>query len=1201
MVHSHVSPRVLTHGLQHVSHFPCEEEVTLMSCGVGEDGFLSLHRSGRVRFYTADGYLREPPARSTVPYEGVAFTQIPGRLVGWGPGEKLTLLDTKFTPVVHAQETLDIRVCQMLEGSRELVTAGAGNVCVWSVGHMVMVCHVQVVDGFERECVFTQLALVPATAQKAPRALAVCGRSVTVVDLREGCVLEHKTNLHRREITALVYCPLQDVVVTASKDVTMRVWGSDWELLTAFVGHTAVVTSLLLCPISGLLLSASLDSTLRYWSLQTGDQVRILTPPIGYAPAILVGGPSSMSTFFTFSKSGVDFWTFNSLYDLHCKLSGDSAISRVREIRAPSSGPHYPARVVCVHGDSDITLMAAGTGAVLTAFRTRERVRCADYCLYKEVLMVLTDEGSVIKASTLTNPVTRVDTWTNRESGQGEACCMALYSHIADEETALEEWKELQEERGEKPRVRKQLEEGKNRFLVILGHHSGCVSVMQMHSGRVQYKLTAHNGQDITSIQAYPESDYVLTAGADNSVLLWRVFPYTQDCLSVQTSVFCAQTPVCMSLLDSLLAVGLQHQHSATYSLVQLDLHTHTPTHTRCDHPPEHDHSGAITGLCVCPNLHVFASCSQDGTLRLWDEENRLLRTLELNAEPECVQFSGQGGELLLGIRGDVYRIHCTHLLPPEFQTLLLCNEDLYDPVPDLPIACTISKSCKQRGESSHITEAEFPEKQDQTKDPMLECLLERNRDLSSLQSGDTHSRRKLKSTPHTRREAFNRYIQLLYNPALQISIPDEDPFDLHAALSPPKPPQLRPLTPPTLREGFFPNWSLARKPDATHTQEGVPSRPPTASLGFVPNSVLVGQIWPDEVLQNAVPSTPWTLRDEHTHRFEKRKEDTKDQCLYQEDDDEFSMNSIIHLIGTSPETKSPTPPPRVTPPPEEPSPEKPKYTLKPLKPHPPIKINKPLTPPKPAPPTAVHTPTPPLPHFLKQFLQEGWFHCMYPDPGCIPESLTLTEFCAQLLDFLKRCVMDQKLCVLKAIITLHTHNSLNNTHTITHSLLDSLRTCLHKDMSDMEQRFAVELLNFLVCVNPHSYDITVEILLLLADKELRLQGVAVCMLQALGVDEAQQWLRPQLESWDLEAHEHAEPRRCLRELAHHWLNSWTAKYKIHKSAGKKSALFSLVISPSDVLRYFCWVQKEAQVKPAAEARGRRDTVLLGTQPYREI
>ncbi|XP_047671539.1 WD repeat-containing protein 97 isoform X2 [Tachysurus fulvidraco] len=716
---------------------------------------------------------------------------------------------------------------------------------------------------------------------------------------------------------------------------------------------------------------------------------------------------------------------------------------------------------------------------------------------------------------------------------------MALYSHIADEETALEEWMELQQERGEKPRARKQLDQGKNRFLVMLGLHTGHVSVLQMHSGHVQYKVSAHNGQNITSIQAYPDSNCLLTAGEDNSVLLWRVFPYTEDCLSVQTRVFCAHTPVCVSLLDSLLAIGIQQQHSATYSLVQIDLHTHT----RSDHPPEHDHFSAITGLCVCPNLRVFASCSLDGTLRLWDEENRLLRALELNAEPECVQFSGRGGELLLGIRGDVYRIHCTPLLPPEFQTQLLFNEDLYELVPDQPIACTISKSCEERE-----AEEEYLEKQDQTKDPDLECLREQNRDLCSLQNGNTHSRRKPRSTTHSRREAFNRYIQLLYTPPLQISIPDEDPFDLHAALFPPKPPELRPLTPPTLREGFFPNWSLAKKPDSTHImQEGVPSRPVTASLGFVPNSVLVGQIWPEEVLENAIPSRPWTLREhtQDTEQEEKRKADDV-LCLDEDEDedDDFNMNSVLHLIETSPEPESPTPPPPVTPPPESQSAEKPKYTLK-----------------------------------------------------CIPESLSLTEFCAQLLDFLKRCIMDQKMCVLKAIITLHTHNSLN-THTITLSLLDSLHTCLHKNMSDMEQRFVIELLNFLVFVNPYSYDITVEILLLLADRELRLQGVAVCMLQALGVDDAQQWLHPQLEFLGREAQKHTEPLRRLRELVRHWLDSWTEKYKIFKSSGKKSALSSLV-SPSDVLRYFCWVQKEAKDKPPSESQGRKDTVVQETHTYR--
>lgn len=59
--------------------------------------------------------------------------------------------------------------------------------------------------------------------------------------------------------------------------------------------------------------------------------------------------------------------------------------------------------------------------------------------------------------------------------------------------------------------------------------------------------------------------------------------------------------------------------------------------------------------------------------------------------------------------------------------------------------------------------------------------------------------------------------------------------------------------------------------------QEGVPSRPATASLGFVPNSVLVGQIWPEEVLENAVPSSPWTLREQHTQDTDQEEEVSDD------------------------------------------------------------------------------------------------------------------------------------------------------------------------------------------------------------------------------------------------------------------------------------------------------------------------------------
>lgn len=34
-----------------------------------------------------------------------------------------------------------------------------------------------------------------------------------------------------------------------------------------------------------------------------------------------------------------------------------------------------------------------------------------------------------------------------------------------------------------------------------------------------------------------------------------------------------------------------------------------------------------FSGLCACHQLNVFASSSQDGTVQIWDKENRLLRS----------------------------------------------------------------------------------------------------------------------------------------------------------------------------------------------------------------------------------------------------------------------------------------------------------------------------------------------------------------------------------------------------------------------------------------------------------------------------------------------------------------------------------------------------------------------------------------------
>lgn len=70
----------------------------------------------------------------------------------------------------------------------------------------------------------------------------------------------------------------------------------------------------------------------------------------------------------------------------------------------------------------------------------------------------------------------------------------------------------------------------------------------------------------------------------------------------------------------------------------------------------------------MLPHLKVFVSSSLDKKGQMWDEENRLLRTLQLNAVPERLAYSVFGGDVFLGIREGLYVMSCTKFLPPNYQ-----------------------------------------------------------------------------------------------------------------------------------------------------------------------------------------------------------------------------------------------------------------------------------------------------------------------------------------------------------------------------------------------------------------------------------------------------------------------------------------------------------------------------------------------------
>lgn len=191
---------VITHGLQHLRHVPCDRPPRHMTCGDRVDGFISLHgdsnnSSSSACFYHTDGSVDEAsPTCHGIPYMGLTSTQSPGRVVGWGPGAVLHLLDGQLRPLAQATGPLDVRTCVAIDNPIEVVTAGEGNVCLWCLMHMVS--QVQVVKGLEEQ-VISQLALAPRDSKYGHRAFAVYGSTVIVIDLKKGIILERK-NLHLR-------------------------------------------------------------------------------------------------------------------------------------------------------------------------------------------------------------------------------------------------------------------------------------------------------------------------------------------------------------------------------------------------------------------------------------------------------------------------------------------------------------------------------------------------------------------------------------------------------------------------------------------------------------------------------------------------------------------------------------------------------------------------------------------------------------------------------------------------------------------------------------------------------------------------------------------------------------------------------------------------------------------------------------------
>ncbi|CAK7289726.1 WD repeat-containing protein 97 [Vulpes lagopus] len=783
----------LTHGLELLRHLKVAAEL----CWVAQDPvgrrFVVLDGAGYLHLHRENGWAYE---KLQAPAVLTGLVAVPGplgavsRFVGWGP-EGLAILRPDFSllwlskPGVGGMPDHQPICCLPVPSLGLLLVALAGgSLALWkfrSGGRRLVLWGSPLRLPPSSAGTLTRLVLGPLSSHQVPCCFAAYGSAVLIFDLHTWALVDVRRDLHKITISDLAYCLEVDAVVTASRDSTVKVWETDWRLRMVFMGHTGPVTAVAVLPNSSLVLSASQDGTLRTWDLQAAAQVGEVALS-GWArgaaaPRVdrLLAPAGPGCPVLSLSARGVALWRPRELYAPLARLPAPVLLVQVAPALPAAPRAPLPARLVCACADGSVHLLAAATGRPVSALLlgAAEPAAALLYCLPREALWLLTRAGHLLCASAARRPMRLRLRLRPPPAPAPRPCCLHLYSHLADPRSALAAWEAVRRRGGELPPGRLAgAWDDKNRYLPVLGHTDGTLSVLEWRHAKTVFHTAAHSPGPVTAIASTWNS--VVSSGGDLTVKMWRVYPYAEESLSLLRTFSCWHPVVVLCALGKRVTVGFEDPDTATYGLVQFGL-GNSP---RCDHRPQDDHTDHITGLCCCPTLKLYASSSLDCTVRIWTAENRLLRLLKLDSPPQALAFCSNSGDLVLALGSRLCLVSHRLYLPTSYLVKKLC-QNVPEVLDDPPLPLTSQESltsaqlqrlAKLHGAASLSTDLSFIHHQTGTpQQPVLEedleALVTRDQDLQQLRLGLVVPAAQPPLSWQQQQEAFDNYLRLVYGP----------------------------------------------------------------------------------------------------------------------------------------------------------------------------------------------------------------------------------------------------------------------------------------------------------------------------------------------------------------------------------------------------------------------------------------------------
>nr|XP_021514534.1 WD repeat-containing protein 97 [Meriones unguiculatus] len=781
----------MVHGLEPLRRLKVAAGLCSVAQDPARDRFVVLDAAGCLHQHTKDGWVL---AKLKAPAVLHGLVTVPGslgkvgRFVGWGPaglsilGEDFNLLWLSQPPVSKTlgQElfhclpvpTLGLLLVAQVGGSLELWKFRSG-------GRRLVSCGSPLHPPPGLSGSFSCMALGSETDPCNQYCFAAYGSAVLTFDLDSWTLINACHDLHKTVISDMEYCEEVEALMTASRDSTLKVWEADWQIRMVFVGHTGPVTAMAVLPNSALAVSASQDGTLRTWDLRAASQVGEVTLDLGNQDALsekvsklLAPARPGWPVLSLCSKS-VDLWHMHDLYSPLAQLSAPVLHVQIAPVLPTPIEPALPSRLVCACADGSVYLVSATTGRTVSSLllEPEDAAIGVVYCLTRESLWVLTRSGELVRANAARCPMVVLHRLPPPPPPAPQPCCLHLYSHLTDPRSAFACWELVRQFRGDMRRSAIAWAwKNKNRFLPIIGHSDGSLSVKDWRSSETVFHTEAHSPGPVTAIGSTWNT--VVTSGGDLTVKMWRVFPYAEESLSLVRTFSCCHPVVMLCVLGKRITVGFEHPETATYGLVQFGM----GDRVRCDHRPQDDPMDHITGLCCCPTLKIYACSSLDCTIRIWTWDNRLLRLLQLDGPPQTLAFSSNSGDLVLTLGSRLCLVRHTLYLPTSYLLKHLCEktpEIVNDPPLSLSNQTPLTSTQLQRlaslhGAASLSVDAPFSLEQTATRQqPVLkedlETIIARDQDLQELREGLVVPATLPPLSWKQQQEAFDSYLQRIY------------------------------------------------------------------------------------------------------------------------------------------------------------------------------------------------------------------------------------------------------------------------------------------------------------------------------------------------------------------------------------------------------------------------------------------------------